>query len=862
MIVCSREYLKSDYCRAELDYFLSLHGGETDRVLAVLAKGEPQDIIPRALTAPPADPADPFPRTEPLGADVRGETLREQLKKLRREFLRIAAPLMGCGFDDLFRRHLRRRRRRILFISLAVLLAACIAGAYGTYKDRQVQAQTYKKNAQLAETVETRVQALLSRGNGAQADEQAALLLASAYIRKPELTGQPALSRALASAAAQAAIRENANAFPRVLYTEYPYETQGLTLGVFYYIAPADAILFMDGKNATRAVVVDAKTGAVLRDLGESKITVTGDNHYLFRYSDSYRADADTLTRTVSLIDLYEDRELVSEPLAEVTETTDVSTYVCGNDGPFAVFDGKTFLAAYDAQGNRIGEDAFNAVFYAGKPASAPSVAPYTLTKKRGVYEISNQAGETVRTLPQGVVQFAFSDDYGRFAYALDQTVTMLSTAGWTETGRVSWENAEILLKADILSANPNLICLMFRKADAAAGSDANYVRVYDVSSGACLLNDEPGTPPQNQTGERYYVCSQGLLSAYVYHPACAGETAQIQTVFPGGQTALAKTDAETRLIDVQTGAVPARWNAKLPLAYSDDGSRFLSAEGGSLRLYDAAGAPLWTEQTDAEVIALSSGGKAAASASGTEVTLWNGEGKEAASYTLPFAPEYLAVSDGLIYAGTDGEGALLRGGTQTALSGKLPFGEGRLTDGLLIVHDRWQKNLNFVVCSEDGTLLYRPENSVEAYQYAAQTHLLAVQERSLDGYPYPSLTIYRNNDGKLTELCTVDTDHQRDRFSFDESGAYLTVTGEEETAVYRLEPFAELLRIHGAQGLYEGGRIYALTCGETGVFSQALDADTLLRYAKQRLTSAHGERTLTVSEDVFAAPQPTNGTN
>ena len=58
-------------------------------------------------------------RIEPLSGDVRARSRSASLKKLKVEFLRIAAPLLGCGFDELYQRHKRRRKRRTAVLAAA-----------------------------------------------------------------------------------------------------------------------------------------------------------------------------------------------------------------------------------------------------------------------------------------------------------------------------------------------------------------------------------------------------------------------------------------------------------------------------------------------------------------------------------------------------------------------------------------------------------------------------------------------------------------------------------------------------------------------------------------------------------------------
>ena len=117
--ICSPRYLESKWCLEELRYFLSL--GRRDRVLTILAEGEPADSFPEELRFREENGVKV--EAEPLAADVRAESLEGSLKKLNNEKLRILAPMLGVNYDDLKQRA-RQRRNRILDIDLFALTYA------------------------------------------------------------------------------------------------------------------------------------------------------------------------------------------------------------------------------------------------------------------------------------------------------------------------------------------------------------------------------------------------------------------------------------------------------------------------------------------------------------------------------------------------------------------------------------------------------------------------------------------------------------------------------------------------------------------------------------------------------------------
>ena len=125
--VSSPEYLQSKWCMKEVDTFISL--GKREKILTVLVKGEPGDSFPPALRFV-ISPDGTETEIEPLAADVRAKNPQERNKKLKVEKLRLLAPILGVGFDDLRRRH---RERFLKMLILAALSIAIGGVAFGTY---------------------------------------------------------------------------------------------------------------------------------------------------------------------------------------------------------------------------------------------------------------------------------------------------------------------------------------------------------------------------------------------------------------------------------------------------------------------------------------------------------------------------------------------------------------------------------------------------------------------------------------------------------------------------------------------------------------------------------------------------------
>lgn len=125
--ICSPRYLESRWCLRELEYFIQ-HKGR-DRVLAVLAEGTPETSFPELLRFE-TDENGLRRETEPLAANVCAPGLGQQLKLLKGEQLRLLAPMLGVGYDDLKR---RARQRKLRTIAVGAAAALVIAAGTGTY---------------------------------------------------------------------------------------------------------------------------------------------------------------------------------------------------------------------------------------------------------------------------------------------------------------------------------------------------------------------------------------------------------------------------------------------------------------------------------------------------------------------------------------------------------------------------------------------------------------------------------------------------------------------------------------------------------------------------------------------------------
>ncbi|MCL1798037.1 MAG: toll/interleukin-1 receptor domain-containing protein [Eggerthellaceae bacterium] len=137
IVVCSPDTPLSKWCMAEIDYFIEL--GRRNKILTVLASGEPDDSFPLQLRFKEADGK--VVESEPLAADVRAHNDAASVRKVRTEKLRLLAPMLGVGYDNLKRRQRQRLQRRVAGASICVAALSLAGGAYVVNQNAIVRAE-------------------------------------------------------------------------------------------------------------------------------------------------------------------------------------------------------------------------------------------------------------------------------------------------------------------------------------------------------------------------------------------------------------------------------------------------------------------------------------------------------------------------------------------------------------------------------------------------------------------------------------------------------------------------------------------------------------------------------------------------
>jgi len=190
IVVCSPRMPLSKWCMREIDLFIEM--GRRDRILTLLIEGEPGESFPEQLRFVQTERG--VIEREPLAADIRAKSEGGRQRKLKVEKLRLLAPMLGVGFDDL------RQRMRARFIQKALTAAAASVAVLAVFGGvlfyQWNQTRTMESVAAVAQISDLVGRSQIYRVDGQQAR---AILAAAEALRTAD-------SRALDSLDPQAAL--------------------------------------------------------------------------------------------------------------------------------------------------------------------------------------------------------------------------------------------------------------------------------------------------------------------------------------------------------------------------------------------------------------------------------------------------------------------------------------------------------------------------------------------------------------------------------------------------------------------------------------------------------------------------------
>lgn len=148
IVVCSNITKESKWCMEEITYFKELHEGNNSNIITLVVDGEPSEVFPDELCNEKIAVTDSEGNVsyqnhviEPLAANVVANTTKESIKKLKSEYLRIAAPLLGCGYDTLYNRNQKRLVRKIIATAAFIVAFMFAFGLYTSAMLLEINAQ-------------------------------------------------------------------------------------------------------------------------------------------------------------------------------------------------------------------------------------------------------------------------------------------------------------------------------------------------------------------------------------------------------------------------------------------------------------------------------------------------------------------------------------------------------------------------------------------------------------------------------------------------------------------------------------------------------------------------------------------------
>ena len=199
IVICSPRAVSSKWIEREIEIFKRL-GRSNEQILPLLIEGEPKESFPSSLFDRRIDPVTGQEiEIQPLAGNIKADSLKESLRLLKEEKLRLMAQILGCRFDDLkqreHERELERLRKNAAIASFLVVVFACIAGI--AWHQRNQAQENYLKASNAADTLVTEVARAVEPIAGTQVKTVGGILSsADSVFKKLLLTDQPAETRA------------------------------------------------------------------------------------------------------------------------------------------------------------------------------------------------------------------------------------------------------------------------------------------------------------------------------------------------------------------------------------------------------------------------------------------------------------------------------------------------------------------------------------------------------------------------------------------------------------------------------------------------------------------------------------------
>jgi len=262
IVICSPRTPESEWVENEVSYFIKAHGRE--RILPVIIEGEPKDSFPKPLLFEERREVDVHGETyvyeaiaEPFAADYRAADSKARKRKIKQDIFRLAAPILGCRYDDLKQRHRDQKNRRIAIGVTAFAILAVLFGVYNYFQNQKILENFKKQQATQSMFLADTSLRLLEEG-----DRTNAILVALEAL--PEDASHPdrpivpqaeyALSRAL-----------NAYAIGSDLVADYTIEHRDVVTENVKCSVEGTFFAFLDSRGVLN--LFDINTGAAIAEL-------------------------------------------------------------------------------------------------------------------------------------------------------------------------------------------------------------------------------------------------------------------------------------------------------------------------------------------------------------------------------------------------------------------------------------------------------------------------------------------------------------------------------------------------------------------------------------------------------------------
>ena len=366
ILICSRRTCGSLWVMREVERFGALQG--KDKIITLLIDGEPDEAFPPGLREREVNGETVF--VEPLAADIRAETHKKSLKLLNEEKLRLLSPILGCRFDDLRRRHRRRKMQQIATVVTSAFIGVTAFGMFATHQyiqiNRQMQLKLENQSYVLAEYATNQ----LAAGN----PDVAALLALEALpkdLERPERPYVPAAERALADALM---VYNTGSGFQ-------PHRAISLP-------APANQVLLSPNEQYAailcgyELIVADTETGAVLATLATQRHAL---NDVVFLHDEALIYTGE---HGLAIFDIPSRSEVwQAEPASKLALSGDGSTLA-------AIYRDASTAQLYDLRGGALGPSPLGAISFGGKSMPVP-VDGALYNPHNGVFSL-NQNGSAL----------------------------------------------------------------------------------------------------------------------------------------------------------------------------------------------------------------------------------------------------------------------------------------------------------------------------------------------------------------------------------------------------------------------------------------------------------------------------------